>query len=380
MKKTLLLLLVGVIAILTLAWCSSISTSQNKWPEIIKIWVIAPLSGPAANYWEDSVNAYRYVADKFNSENSWKIRIDLIVEDGKCDGKSASSAAQKLVSIDKVQVIVWWLCSVETVPAGKIAQQNQVAMIAAVSSAAEIANIWEYVFRYWNDANVTKKLSDYLKNSNVKNLFILTENTDYGIGYLKWMKDNFKWSIIEENFQSGEKDFDILAKKVMNSDADAVLAITNSDSNTINMYRAFEKQWVLEKFKGNIYWTEITVSDSSIKEIGSLLNWVKAANLISMEELGQRAKDFMKEFSVQHTALSASLWIVLEAEAMQLAIDAITNVWNNGTAIKNYFTSFNANKLRQGYFWDYYFTPERDAYGLDFLVYEIQDGKLVNGK
>jgi branched-chain amino acid transport system substrate-binding protein len=380
MKKTLLLLLVGVIAILTLAWCSNISTSQNKWPEIIKIWVIAPLSGPAANYWEDAVNAYKYIVDKFNSENSWKIQIELIIEDGKCDWKTASSAAQKLISIDKVQTIVWWICSVETIPAWKIAQANKIAMIAPVSSAAEIANIWDYVFRYRNDANVTKKLSDYLNNSNVKKLFVLIENTDYGIGYAQWVKDNFKWIIEEEKYQSDEKDFSILAKKVMNSDADAVLLVTNSDSNTINMYRAFEKQWVLEKLKWSIYWTELTVSDSVIKELWSLLNWVKATNLISMEELWERAKTFIEEFSINNKTLSAPLWIVLESEAMQLAIDAITNVWNNGTAIKNYFTSFNANKLRQGYFWDYYFTPERDAYGLDFLVYEIQDGKLVNGK
>jgi hypothetical protein len=65
---------------------------------------------------------------------------------------------------------------------------------------------------------------------------------------------------------------------------------------------------------------------------------------------------------------------------MSLAIDAIVAVGNDWTAIKDYFTSFNSNKPINWYFWDYYFTPKRDAYGLSFLVYEIQDWKLVNGK
>jgi hypothetical protein len=74
------------------------------------------------------------------------------------------------------------------------------------------------------------------------------------------------------------------------------------------------------------------------------------------------------------------LWSVLEADAMQIAVDAVANVWNDWTAIRDYFASYNQKKPRKWYFWDYYFTPERDAYGLNFLVYEIQDGKLVNWK
>jgi hypothetical protein len=58
----------------------------------------------------------------------------------------------------------------------------------------------------------------------------------------------------------------------------------------------------------------------------------------------------------------------LDADAMQLAIDAAVNAWNDGTAIKDYFTSFNASNLRKWYFGDYYFTPERDAHGLGHLL------------
>jgi hypothetical protein len=80
------------------------------------------------------------------------------------------------------------------------------------------------------------------------------------------------------------------------------------------------------------------------------------------------------------TITSDPLWSILEADAMSLAIDAVVQVGNEGEAIKKYFTSFNAETPRKGYLGDYYFTPERDAHGLNFLVYDIKDGKLVNGK
>jgi hypothetical protein len=37
----------------------------------------------------------------------------------------------------------------------------------------------------------------------------------------------------------------------------------------------------------------------------------------------------------------------------------------------------NAQNPKSGYFGNYYFTPERNAEGLGFLIYEIQNGKLV---
>ncbi|MDR3169589.1 MAG: ABC transporter substrate-binding protein [Candidatus Peribacteria bacterium] len=83
---------------------------------------------------------YTYVVDEFNASQN-NINIELVIEDGACDGKSSTSAAQKLVSIDKVQAIVGGFCSAETVAGGKIAQQAGVVMLSPVSDATEISNI-----------------------------------------------------------------------------------------------------------------------------------------------------------------------------------------------------------------------------------------------
>jgi hypothetical protein len=69
--------------------------------------------------------------------------------------------------------------------------------------------------------------------------------------------------------------------------------------------------------------------------------------------------------------------MVLSAEAMDLTLEALQNVGNNAEAIKDYFTAFNPEKKKSGYFGDYYFNKERTVEGLDFLVYELQDGELI---
>jgi ABC-type branched-subunit amino acid transport system substrate-binding protein len=67
--------------------------------------------------------------EQFNATHTG-IQIQLVVEDGKCEGKDGTSAAQKLVAIDKVQAIAAGYCSAEVIAAGRIAQDNGVFLIS----------------------------------------------------------------------------------------------------------------------------------------------------------------------------------------------------------------------------------------------------------
>jgi ABC-type branched-subunit amino acid transport system substrate-binding protein len=81
------------------------SSVENNEPQVVKIGVIAPLSGPAASIGKDAVSTFTFATKQFNSSQK-KYTIELIIEDGKCNGKDASSAAQKLVNIDNVKIIL----------------------------------------------------------------------------------------------------------------------------------------------------------------------------------------------------------------------------------------------------------------------------------
>ncbi|MFZ2150519.1 MAG: ABC transporter substrate-binding protein [Candidatus Absconditicoccaceae bacterium] len=383
MKKTISILLSGIVLLSTLSGCTDTSTqTKDQGLQTYKIGVIAPLSGPAANYGEDAVNAYKFIANKFNAENSGKIHIELIFEDGKCEGKSATSAAQKLISIDKVQVIVGGFCSAETIAAGAIAQPNKVVMLSPVSSSPDISNIGEYIFRFYNDADVTKKLTNHIKEYGSNKIFVLAENTDFSVGFIKGLKENFTGEVETQMFQKDEKDFLMIAKQIKAKikESDFIVFLPSSDSSTIGIVEAFDKESILSMMKGKIVSNEIVNSATSYETLGSKLNGIKTTQLINLGSLASSAKILTEEMLKNFSINTDPLFSVLEADAMSLAIKAIVKAGNDGTAIKDYFTSFNSDSQIKGYFGNYYFTPQRDAHGLSFLVYEIQDGQLVNGK
>jgi branched-chain amino acid transport system substrate-binding protein len=60
--------------------------------------------------------------------------------------------------IDKVDMIRGGMCSSETIAAGKISQANKVFTIAPISSAPEVSQIGDYVYRFYNDTETAKNL------------------------------------------------------------------------------------------------------------------------------------------------------------------------------------------------------------------------------
>ena len=105
MKK----LSIFVSLLLVLTSCGAPEKSENpsssSQKEIIKVGVIAPLSGPAVSYGTDAVNTYTYSVDAYNASQD-EVEVQLVIEDGKCNGKDATAAFTKLTNIDQVDVIM----------------------------------------------------------------------------------------------------------------------------------------------------------------------------------------------------------------------------------------------------------------------------------
>ncbi|MDR0370074.1 MAG: ABC transporter substrate-binding protein [Candidatus Peribacteria bacterium] len=252
MRKFIISLL-GIFAFASLTGCAT-DNQQNQnptetnTPKVVKIGAILPLSGPGSNYGKDATNVYNYVVDNFNASQS-DLSIELVIEDGQCDGKSSTSAAQKLVNIDKVQAIVGGFCSAETIAAGKIAQQAGVVMLSPVSDATEISNIGEYVFRFYTNIDASKALAEHIRMQSPEKLVIVAENSDASVGFANDLVQFFPIEQVDmTTYQSSEKDMVMLAKQIKEklSAQDYLVLPFASDVTSESVIKAFDKEGILE--------------------------------------------------------------------------------------------------------------------------------------
>lgn len=377
MKKILIVSL-SLFVVIALSAC----TVHNKITEIktIKVWVIAPLSGPGAAYGEDVVNAYTFMLEQMKKQGKMKgYTVEFVYEDGKCNGKDATSAAQKLITVDKVAMIIGWICSAETLAAAKVAQSYKIPILSPASSSPAISKLWEWVWRFYSDIDQATVMANHLNDKGAKNIAVIYENTDYAVDFIKTLKTLYAWTIlVEEKINSDERDFGIVAKKIANqvSSLDAVVFVNGgTDSLFIWIIKKLEQEWVLKNLKWEFIGSDTLFSSSILDVVGTKMEWFLGATLPDdWTKYGPKVDSMMKWFEQQYGVKGVNFYIILYQEAINLVADMFDAGNRNPQEISEYLRSIDKGHPRDGYFGKYYFSWV-DAQGLHVIFKQIINWK-----
>lgn len=234
-KKVVLACLVGIMAI-ALAGCGVKNNvgQQQANTEPIKIGWIGPLTTDVAIYGDPMSKVVKMAADEINQNGGINGRpLQIIFEDGKCNGKDAVSAAQKLINIDKVKVILGGYCSGETLPIIPLAEQNNVYLFSAGASSPALSGISKMFARdYPSDASQGITLANISYNDmKWRKVAFIQEQTDYAKGIYGSFEKQFislGGQITKEETPSDRTDFRTMIKKLQAVKPDAVFIDTQA--------------------------------------------------------------------------------------------------------------------------------------------------------
>lgn len=354
-----------------------IETEEKTEKTLVKIWVLAPLSWWASSYWKDAVNTYQKSLDEYKKQNN-KIDVELIIEDSKCNWKDSISAVQKLINIDKVAFILGWICSSETIAAWKIAENKKIIMLSPVSSSPEISEMWDYIYRYWNDAHAGSSLSNYL-NTKYKNITLIVENTDYAKALANKLKKLYEWKIaLEINFDSNEKDFLIIANNVNKTESEALILLNQTESSVISIIKSLKTKWLVEKYKKeNIIWAYF-FSSALIKKAlwKKYMNWFIQVNIDSESSVVPKWLVFIEELKKEYEIYFNENMMYLEKEWIDFMLESIKKWITSSEWLKLELDSITKENPRQWYFWEYYIDDKWDAVGLKYSIEKIISGGI----
>ncbi len=242
MKKILL----GFMVLTLLSACSQVSTSSDDNTGPIRIGGIAPLSGETAKFGIQAQNTANLRLEQINAAGGVHGRdLEIIWEDGKCNPGDASGAMQKLVKIDKVDVVFGGACSGETLGAAPIAERSKVVMLSSISTNPTITDAGDYVFRVApSDFTQGKILAEHAESQGFKKVGILTEQTDGAMGISDAFKQYYSGEVIEEKYVSSEADFKTRLMKIKAENPDAILLSPQSEPKAdIIVKQLAELQW-----------------------------------------------------------------------------------------------------------------------------------------
>ncbi len=259
MKKT-IWWAVGIVAIVIIAIL--LSSQKEPTTKTLKIGMLLPLSGSAAQYGEQIKNGAEIYRKRLADEGR---NIEIIYEDNKADPATAISAYRKLIDIDRVDYMVSAMTRA-TIPLIDLVKQDKVPMIMTL-----VAGDWDkaktgYVVRFYPTARQYVRSDDENKVLNgLSSVGVIYVNDEYGQSVFREIQ---KFSVekgfkigIAESYLPNNQDYRLLLSKIKSAGIDLIMMISSSPVEL----SAISKQYKELGIKQKLFDASIGLSNPNVR-------------------------------------------------------------------------------------------------------------------
>lgn len=224
---------------------SAILTSGAYAQDTIKIGVNQPLTGPFAASGNYIVDGAKIAVEEINASGGiLGKQVELVVEDNKSNPTEAAAVAEKLITRDKVPVMMGAWGSSLTLAAMPKLMQYKVPMLVETSSSSKITKQGNpYIFRIsppsWVEAELFKELLPKLE---IKKVDFLSINNDWGLGTQKdfttMLEENGVEVGLAETMDQASQDMSAQLSKIKASDSDTIIITAAVEQLTLLLKQA----------------------------------------------------------------------------------------------------------------------------------------------
>ncbi len=209
-----------------------------SWAKDILIGLDGPLSGPAASFGLDAINAVNMAVEEINAAGGIKgDKLKVIAKDSMTDPTKARANAEELVHKDGVVAFFASTLTTNNLASLEVTTKGKVLHIIAGTTSdvvcpAEPGKCNPYVFRFpilnsWQ----AMKLAEYaVKNLGSKKIALMYDSTGYGLDGKKNLEAGLatlgQKTAISETFNMSDVDFTPQLQRIRDAQADAIITWT----------------------------------------------------------------------------------------------------------------------------------------------------------
>jgi branched-chain amino acid transport system substrate-binding protein len=295
----------------------------------IKVGIVLPISGNTSAFGKDSLNGVKMAVDELNKAG--EVKIELFVEDDKSSTTDAANAAKKLISVDKVNVIIGSVASSNTNAAAPIAQAAKIPLLTHASTNVNVTKTGEYISRicFIDDFQGLAMAKFAFGDLKAAKAAIITDSSqDYSIGLAQAFKDTYLKLggkiVAEVSYSSKDQDFSSQLTKVRTAKPD-VLFVPGYYNEVGNMIRQAKQLGIRAKFLGGDGWSGQELFDLG----GDAIVGHYFSSHFSDDDTDPKVQDFVKKYKLLYKASPNDMG-ALGYDAVHVVVDAMKR--NGGKA------------------------------------------------
>lgn len=227
------------------------------WAQSLKVGFNIELTGDVPKIGESSKFAAEIYKDEVNKAGGIKVgdksyKLEFIYEDNESKAESATPAALKLITQDRVLAMIGPQASKQAIPAGEVANANKTPMISPWSTNPKTTEGRPYVFRacFLDPFQGPVAARFVTEEFGAKKAAVLYDiASDYPKGLAEYFREAFQkihgpGSVVAfETFTTKDKDFSAQLTKIVNSGADVIFTPQYYDEVPLIVKQAQELGW-----------------------------------------------------------------------------------------------------------------------------------------
>jgi len=361
-------IIIGVIVAVIIIGGIWYGLSRKPQEEVIKIGATLPLTGDLSNYGVDAKNTIDLAVKEINEVGIDGKKIEIIYEDDQCDPKQVVTTVNKLINIDKVNIILGPFCSGAALAAVPITQNNKIFVLSGSVTNPGLADYDLFFRTIPSDDYQGKFAAEYAYNIlGKRKVAISYAQNDYCVGLKDVFKERFTELggevIIEVEHQEGATDVRTQATKIKNSDADFIYLVPYPvDGGN------FLKQTKELGIDLLILAPEV-VEDPQIIEIAK----EGAEGLLFTRAKEEKNEEFINGYNLVY-GKDPGAYAAFYYDALKILANALTECNEDINCIKGYFIGVNNYEGVSG---NINFDEKGDLVGREFIIKTIKNGQFV---
>ncbi len=297
-KRTWLVLLAIILSLgLVAAACGGDDEEEEEVLAPFRIGVMESATGAGETYGTVAIQAKLLAMDEINQAGGINgHKLQLIVEDEKCNARDSITAYTKLTQVDGVKIILGTTCSGAMLGAAPLAERDGVIMFSGLATNPDIAFAGDFIFRTaMNDNQVGIDTGNTMWMDGVRTLATITEATDYAEGVRRESVKRFEELggevVASERYASDVTDFRSTLTKLLGANPDAIHVSAQSEFTGGTIIKQLDELG----FEVGIYGEIVAVGTTALEIAGEAATGVKGI-IAELDTGNPKAASFLGRF------------------------------------------------------------------------------------
>ena len=275
-----------------------------------RVGVLESLTGLGETYGAVAHNAKQMAADEINAAGGIDgKRLELVVEDSKCNAQDAITAYRKLTEVENIKIVLGTSCSAAMLGVAPIAEEDRNILFAGLAVHPDIAHAGDYIFRTSiNGEKMGVGAGNLMFDEGVRTVGTLSESTDYAEGARVVTTEQFikrGGSVIaEERYPSDTTDFRTPLTKILNSNPDAVFIAAQAEFSGGTVIKQLRELG----YEGPIYGEVVSVGTTALEIAGDAATGIKAV-IPQLDPNNAKAKQVLANFRERYNYMTLNWYL-----------------------------------------------------------------------